>query len=66
MISTKSFPVHACQVGGSDRKYVETIIDDEFIWSEQSQQYEPNGFTDMFEHTGFERCAECNVEWTGS
>lgn len=61
----KKFPKHACQYCGAERKYVETIIDDEFFWSEKEKIYQPNGFTDMFEHTGNNRCAECEKEWTG-
>ena len=62
---TKKYPKHACQHCGTERKYVETIIDDEFSWSEKENIYQPNGFTDMFEHTGNNRCAECEKEWTG-
>jgi hypothetical protein len=61
----KTFPKHACQFCGCDRKYVETIIDDEFIWNEKEQMYQPNGFTDAFEHTGFAYCPECKEVWTG-
>ncbi len=61
----KTFPKHACQFCGSERKLVETIIDDEFFWDEDSKMYQPNGFTDMFEHAGNNRCAECEKEWTG-
>lgn len=56
---------HACQLCGYDRKLVETVIDDEFYWNEQAKRYEPNKFTDEFEHTGVERCANCGEEWTG-
>lgn len=66
MIRKKIFPAHTCQVCGSERKYVETIIDDEFIWDAINQNYVPNGFSDVFENTGFERCAECDYEWSGS
>lgn len=62
---TKTFPINACQLCGSENKFVETIIDDEFFWDKDSQMYQPNGFTDMFEHTGNNRCAECEKEWTG-
>lgn len=48
----KTFPKHACQFCGSERKLVETLIDDEFFWSEQDQMYQPNKFSDLFEHTG--------------
>jgi len=44
---------------------VETLIDDEFIWNEVDQMYQPNGFTDTFEHTHSARCAECGEDWTG-
>lgn len=64
--SIKSFPKHACQHCGSERKWVETLIDDEFIWSEEDKMYQPNKFTDSFEHTGHQRCAECKEEWTGA
>lgn len=62
----KKFPEHACQFCGSERKFVETIIDDELFWDEKDKMYQPNGFTDMFEHTGNVRCAECNKDWTGT
>ena len=62
---TVLFPKHACQFCGSTRKLVETLIDDEFVWCEIEKTYEPNGFTDVFEHTGIERCAECKQDWTG-
>ena len=58
----KKYPKHACQNCGAKRKYVETIIDDEFFWSEKENIYQPNGFTDIFEHTGNNRCAECEKE----
>lgn len=45
---------------------METLIDDEFFWSEREQMYQPNGFTDMFEHTGNDRCAQCEEMWTGT
>jgi hypothetical protein len=53
-----------CQHCGGQRVYVETIIDDEFIISE-SGSVDTNGYTDIFEHTGNNRCAECNKEWSG-
>ena len=62
---TKKFPKHACQFCGCERKFVETIIDDEFIWNKKEQMYQPNGFTDAFEHTGFAYCPECKEQWTG-
>lgn len=58
-------PKHACQNCGAERKLVETIIDDEFIWDELEKKYIPNGYTDQFEHTGVERCAVCDCNWTG-
>ena len=61
----KTFPKHACQFCGCERKLVETLIDDEFVWNEVEEIYQPNGFTDTFEHTGIARCAECKREWTG-
>jgi hypothetical protein len=60
------YPAHACQHCGSETKFVETLIDDEFSWNEQERRYEPNHFTDMFEHTGNDRCAECGKDWTGA
>jgi hypothetical protein len=62
----KSFLRHACQFCGSERKLVETLIDDEFYWDEQSGMYQPNGFTDIFEHTGNQRCAQCQKPWSGT
>ncbi len=56
---------HQCQHCGSDTKLVETIIDDEFIWDDTSKQYQPHQYTDCFEHTGKERCARCQQDWTG-
>lgn len=61
----KQISKHACQLCGCERKLVETIIDDEFYWDEDSQTYQPNGFTEMFEHTGNNRCAECGEDWSG-
>lgn len=63
--ATNNFPKYACQFCGCERKFVETIIDDEFFWDDVNQIYQPNRFTDMFEHTGNQRCAECNKDWTG-
>ena len=62
---TKSFAKYACQFCGSDRELVETLIDDEFFWDESSGMYQPNGFTDIFEHTGNQRCAQCEEKWSG-
>lgn len=59
------FPAHVCQLCGSERKYVETVIDDEFFWNEKDLRYEPHTFTDCFEHTGSEQCAVCTAVWTG-
>lgn len=59
------FPTHTCQHCGSEIKLVETIIDDEFIWDESLNKYVPNSFTDQFAHTGVERCAKCDKDWTG-
>lgn len=65
-MSTKCvFPAHACQGCGSERKLVETLIDDEFIWDEYTKTYIPNKFMDDFEHTGCVHCSECGQEWTG-
>ena len=61
----EKFSIHVCQYCGSERKFVETLIDDEFFWSEEDKMYQPNGFTDKFEHTGNNRCAECQKSWTG-
>lgn len=59
------FAKHTCQLCGCDRKLVETVIDDEFYWDETSNSYQPHSFTDCFEHTGNQRCAECEKDWTG-
>jgi hypothetical protein len=56
---------YACQLCGSTRKLVETVIDDEFVWNESEKRFEPTKFSDEFEHTGEERCVECNTDWTG-
>ena len=61
----KTLPKHTCQLCGCERKLVETVIDDEFCWNEQEKIFQPNGFTDAFEHTGNNRCAQCEEEWTG-
>ena len=61
----QEFPEHACQKCGSERKLVETLIDDEFYWDKNDQMYQPNKFTDSFEHTGNVRCAICMEVWTG-
>jgi hypothetical protein len=63
--ASKKFPKHSCQYCGSERKLVETLIDDEFMWNDIEQAYEPNKFNDDFEHTGEERCSICEKEWTG-
>lgn len=63
--SKPKFPKHACQFCGSERKFVETLIDDEFFWDKDEKVYQPNKFTDIFEHTGNERCAECEKKWSG-
>jgi len=60
-----AFAPHACQLCGAERKLVETLIDDEFFWNEETGRYEPNDFTDCFEHTGNVRCAQCGEAWTG-
>lgn len=62
---TQKFPEHACQLCGAERKLVETLIDDEFVWDDRNG-YVPNEFTDSFEHTGNERCAQCEEPWTGA
>ncbi len=62
----KIFPEHSCQKCGAERKLVETIIDDEFVWNDSTNTYEPNKFMDEFEHTGSVRCAVCDEDWTGS
>lgn len=59
------FPKHACQFCGSLNKLVETIIDDEFYWDDSSKTYQPNKFSNTFEHTGNQRCSRCNKDWTG-
>lgn len=62
----KKFPKYACQYCGAKCKLVETLIDDEFCWCEDEKRYEPNKFMDIFEHTGNDRCGECQKEWTGA
>jgi hypothetical protein len=59
------FPEHTSQFCGSLRKLVETVIDDEFVWNESESRFDPNKFSNEFEHTGEERCAECSEDWTG-
>ena len=58
-------PKHACQFCGSVRKLVETVIDDEFVWNDNENRFEPHEFSDEFEHTDEERCVECRKDWTG-
>lgn len=58
-------PTYVCQFCGSARKYVETIIDDEYAWNEDEKQFEAIEFTENFQHTGREHCAICNKDWTG-
>lgn len=65
-INKISIPKHACQSCGSEVKLVETIIDNEFIWDQNDNKYVPNRFSNQFEHTGVERCALCDNDWTGS
>jgi hypothetical protein len=65
MDTTIVYSKYACQFCGSTRKLVETIVDDEFIWDKTEERYIPNKFSDEFEHTGAERCAECSKHWTG-
>lgn len=36
-----------------------------FFWNKDTSQYEPNKFTDDFEHTGNDRCSQCKRKWTG-
>ena len=55
--ATNQFPRHACQHCGSERKLLETLIDDEHVWNAAVQQYEPNRFTKYFDYTGKARCA---------
>ena len=66
MVKISKFPRYSCQSCGCKRKFVETIIDDEFMWDIEEQMYVPVGFTNEFEHTGFERCAGCNLLWSGA
>jgi hypothetical protein len=65
MQNITKYPKYACQFCGSDRKFVETVIDDEFVWSEKENRFQPNKFSNAFQHTGEERCAECNNDWSG-
>lgn len=62
---SEGYPKHACQFCGSERKLVETVIDDIFVWNKTENLYEPVRFSDMFEHTGVERCEQCGRDWTG-
>jgi hypothetical protein len=59
------FKKHQCQNCGGEEKLVETIIDDRLVWDKVTEQYEPCGFADEFEHTGIEICAGCHKDWTG-
>ena len=61
----EKFPSHACQLCGSEAKLVETLIDDKFVWNENSKEYEPNEFVNDFDHTGIVRCSQCLEDWTG-
>ncbi|MCA9357036.1 hypothetical protein KC872_02390 [Candidatus Kaiserbacteria bacterium] len=61
----QKFSCHACQYCGSEQKLVETLIDDEFFWNESEKRYEPNKFTNNFEHTGNDRCSLCEADWSG-
>lgn len=65
MDAAVKYPSYACQFCGSTNKLVETIIDDEFVWDDSAERYEPNEYSDEFEHTGEERCASCGEDWTG-
>lgn len=65
MDNTAIYPKYTCQFCGSTRKLVETIIDDEFVWNESENRFEPDKFSDEFEHTGAERCAVCEKDWSG-
>lgn len=62
---TAPFEKWQCQNCGYDRKYVETLLDDEFAYNEDTKQYEAVGFADEFEHTGKEICVNCEKDWTG-
>ena len=64
-LEKRKYDAHACQQCGAERKLVETLIDDEFVWNPAERRYEPVGFTDLFEHTGNNRCADCGNDWTG-
>lgn len=66
MKNTNIYPKYACQFCGSTRKLVETVIDDEFVWNEKENHYEPSDFSNEFEHTGEEYCPNCKKEWTGN
>lgn len=48
-------PKYACQVCGSTRKVVETVVGDEFIWNESEKCQEPSKFSDEFERANEER-----------
>jgi len=55
---------HYCQHCGNNRKWVETLIDDEFLVDENGE-VDPIGYSDDFEHTGKEICTKCEKEWSG-
>jgi hypothetical protein len=63
--NVKTFPRHACQYCGHDRKLVDAILSDMFVWNETLGVYEPHMLTNDFEHTGDEWCERCGKEWTG-
>ena len=65
-LRVKKFPKHACQHCGGISKLVETLINDEFCWNEYTKEYEPNKFSDDFDHTGNQWCTGCEKKWTGA
>lgn len=44
-------------------KMVETIIDDEFVFDEETKERQAVGFSDDFIHTGIETCKDCWEDW---
>jgi len=65
-VANSKFLPHQCQHCGSESKWVETLIDDEFSYNESTGEYEAVWFGDNFSHTGKETCVECNRPWTGA
>lgn len=54
-----------CQHCGSDTKLVDTKIYDKCIIDPNTGEPDFVGFTDDFEHTGNDICANCERDWSG-